>query len=138
MKKMVLLIDTNILLDVMMERQEFVKDSSMIWKLCETEGVTGYISALTITNLVCIMRKKLDPKKIADIISLLRMIFVFTDLGVSDINLASGMERNDFEDAVQSATAYRVHADYIVTRNTRDFADSRVPAFTPNEILNRI
>ena len=135
---MVLLIDTNILLDVMMERQEFVKDSSMIWKLCETEGVTGYISALTITNLVYIMRKKLDPKKIADIISLLRMIFVFTDLGVPDINLASGMEWNDCEDAVQSATAYRVHADYIVTRNTRDFADSRVPAFTPNEILNRI
>ena len=135
---MVLLIDTNILLDVMMERQEFVKDSSMIWKLCETEGVTGYISALTITNLVNIMRKKLDPKKIADIISLLRMIFVFTDLGVSDINLASGMEWNNFEDAVLSATAYRVHADYIVTRNTRDFADSRVPAFTPNEILNRI
>ena len=135
---MVLLIDTNILLDVMMERQEFVKDSSMIWKLCETEGVTGYISALTITNLVNIMRKKLDPKKIADIISLLRMIFVFTDLGVSDINLASGMEWNDFEDAVHSATAYRVHADYIVTRNTGDFADSRVPAFTPNEILNRI
>ena len=135
---MVLLIDTNILLDVMMERQEFVKDSSMIWKLCETEGVTGYISALTITNLVYIMRKKLDPKKIADIISLLRMIFVFTDLGVPDINLASGMEWNVFEDAVQSATAYRVHADYIVTRNTRDFADSRVPAFTPNEILNRI
>ena len=135
---MVLLIDTNILLDVMMERQEFVKDSSMIWKLCETEGVTGYISALTITNLVNIMRKKLDPKKIADIISLLRMIFVFTDLGVSDINLASGMKWNDFENAVQSATAYRVHADYIVTRNTGDFADSRVPAFTPNEILNRI
>ena len=135
---MVLLIDTNILLDVMMERQEFVKDSSMIWKLCETEGVTGYISALTITNLVNIMRKKLDPKKIADIISLLRMIFVFTDLGVPDINLASGMEWNDFEDAVQATTAYRVHADYIVTRNTRGFADSRVPAFTPNEILNRI
>ena len=135
---MVLLIDTNILLDVMMERQEFVKDSSMIWKLCETEGVTGYISALTITNLVYIMRKKLDPKKIADIISRLRMIFVFTDLGVPDINLASGMKWNDFENAVQSATAYRVHADYIVTRNTGDFADSRVPAFTPNEILNRI
>ena len=135
---MKLLIDANILLDVLQMRQPYYRDSAIIWKLCETEGVTGYISALTITNLVYIMRKKLDPKKIADIISLLRMIFVFTDLGVSDINLASGMEWNDFEYAVQSATAYRVHADYIVTRNTRDFADSRVPAFTPNEILNRI
>ena len=44
---MVLLIDANILLDVLMNRQEFVTDSSMIWKLCETEQAKGYISVLT-------------------------------------------------------------------------------------------
>lgn len=41
---MVLLIDTNIVLDVLLNRPEFVKDSSMIWKLCETEQAKGYIS----------------------------------------------------------------------------------------------
>lgn len=59
------------------------------------------------------------------------MIFEFTDLTVSDINLATKMEWNDFEDAVQSATAQRVHADYLITR-------SKIPAFTPAELLARI
>ena len=43
-----------------------------------------------------------------------------------------------FEDAVQSVTAERVHADYIITRNVRDFSRSRVIAFTPTELLARI
>ena len=58
---MILLIDANILLDVLMNRQDFVKDSSMIWKLCETNQAKGYISVLTIANLMYIMRKQLDP-----------------------------------------------------------------------------
>ena len=49
---MILLIDANILLDVLMNRQDFVKDSSMIWKLCETNQAKGYISVLTIANLM--------------------------------------------------------------------------------------
>ena len=55
---MVLLIDANIILDVLLNRSEFVKDSSMIWKLCETEQAKGYVSALTFANLVYIMRKQ--------------------------------------------------------------------------------
>ena len=49
---MVLLIDANIILDVLLNRQEFVKDSSMVWKLCETGKAKGYVSALTFANLV--------------------------------------------------------------------------------------
>ena len=52
---MVLLIDANILLDVLMNRQEFVTDSSMIWKLCETEQAKGYISVLTYANIMYIL-----------------------------------------------------------------------------------
>ena len=44
---MVLLIDANIILDVLMNRREFVKDSSMIWKLYETEKAKGYVFART-------------------------------------------------------------------------------------------
>ena len=44
---MVLLIDTNIVLDVLLNRSEFVKDSSMVWKLCEIEQAKGYLSTLT-------------------------------------------------------------------------------------------
>ena len=61
---MVLLIDANIILDVLLNRPEFVKESSLVWKLCETEQAKGYISALTFANLVYIMRKQLTPEKI--------------------------------------------------------------------------
>ena len=54
---MVLLIDTNIVLDVLLNRPEFVKDSAMIWKLCETEQTKGYISTLTYANMMYVMRK---------------------------------------------------------------------------------
>ena len=47
---MVLLIDANIILDVLLNRPEFVKESSLVWKLCETEQAKGYISALTFAN----------------------------------------------------------------------------------------
>lgn len=135
---MVLLIDANVILDVLMNLQDFVKDSSMIWKLCETEKAKGYVSALTFANLVYIMRKQLDPEAIENIYRKLGLIFTFTDLSVSDLTRAAELNWSDFEDAVQSVTAERIHADYIITRNVRDFSKSKIMAFTPSELLARI
>lgn len=135
---MVLLIDANVLLDIIMKRLEFIKDSSVIWKLCETGKVKGYISSLTIASIVDIMQKEMDPQKIEEVLSTLSMIFEFTDLCVSDIQQAARMQWNDYEDAIQSATAQRIHADFIITRNIKDFAKSKILAFTPAELLARI
>ena len=135
---MVLLIDANIILDVLLNRPDYVKDSAMIWKLCETEQMKGYVSTLTFANLVYIMRKQLDPEKIEDVFHKLNLIFEFADFSVSDLTHAADLNWNDFEDAVQSVTAERIHADYIITRNVRDFSKSRVMAFTPSELLARL
>ena len=110
----------------------------MIWKLCETGKAKGYVSALTFANLVYIMRKQLDPATIEDIFRKLNLIFDFTDFSVSDLTRVAGLNWKDFEDAVQSVTAERVHADYIITRNIRDFSKSKIIAFTPSELLARI
>ena len=135
---MVLLIDANIILDVLLNRPDFVKDSAMIWKLCETEQMKGYVSTLTFANLVYIMRKQLDPEKIEDVFHKLNLIFEFADFSVSDLTHAAELNWKDFEDAVQSVIAERIHADYIITRNVRDFSKSRVMAFTPSELLARL
>ena len=135
---MVLLIDANIILDVLLNRPDYVKDSAMIWKLCETEQMKGYVSTLTFANLVYIMRKQLDPEKIEDVFHKLNLIFEFADFSVSDLTHAADLNWKNFEDAVQSVTAERIHADYIITRNVRDFSKSRVMAFTPPELLARI
>ena len=133
-----LLIDGNIILDVLQNREPHVADSAKIWKLCETDQMEGYVSGLTFSNLVYIMRKELNPEKINEVFKTLGLIFRFTDLTVSDMAKAAEMQWDDFEDALQAATAERIHADNIITRNVKDFKQSRIVAFTPTEFLTRL
>ena len=133
-----LLIAGNIILDVLPNREPHVVDSAKIWKLCETDQVEGYVSGLTFSNLVYIMRKELSPEKINEVFKSLGLIFRFTDLTVSDLAKAAEQQWDDFEDALQSATAERIHADNIITRNVKDFKQSKIVAFTPTEFLARL
>ena len=135
---MKVLIDTNVILDVLCKRQDFFEDSSMVMKYCEVDKIDGVISALSIPNIIYIMRKELDAEKTKDIIEKLQLIFTVADLKADDIKKALSLDFNDFEDALQSACASRIKADYIVTRNIRDFKNSRVIAIKPSELLERI
>ena len=129
---MKLLIDTNILLDVMMGREEHYEKSATIWRGCEAGLFTGFVSVLTAANIMYIMRRQMDPETISDVIQKLELIFRFTELTPADLRKAAEMQWRDFEDAIQSVTARRVRADYIITRNTRDYSDSPVQAITPD------
>ena len=135
---MKLLIDANTLLDVLQKREPHCRDSALIWKLCETEQAEGCVSALSIANLVYIMRKELSPETIEEVLGKLSLIFSIVELTPADIAKAAEMKWTDFEDALQAATAERIHAEAIITRNIRDFRKSRVIAFTPAEYLARI
>ena len=132
------LVDANILLDVLMNRQPHVTDSASIWKLCETGQAEGYISSLTFANLIYIMRKEINPKGIEIILDKLSLIFHFADLTSSDLISAAKLQWNDFEDAVQCVTAKRLNADYIITRNVKDFKESDIIAITPTNMLKLI
>ena len=65
-------------------------------------------------------------------------MITISNLSVADMAEAAEIKWNDYEDAVQSATAKLVHADCIITRNIRDYLQSTVPAYTPVEFLQRI
>ena len=132
------LIDANIVLDVLQKREPYWKDSSVIWKLCETEQAEGYISTLTFANLMYVMRRELDPAQIRDVLDKLRLIFRFADFTAADMEKAAEMGWDDFEDAIQAATAERIMADSIITRNVRDFRNSKVIAFMPSEFIARL
>ena len=84
------------------------------------------------------MRKELSPEKINEVFKSLGLIFQFTDLTVSDLAKAAEQQWDDFEDALQAATAERIHADNIITRNVKDFKKSKIVAFTPTEFLARL
>ena len=121
-----------------MNRQPHVTDSANIWKLCETGQAEGYISSLTFANLIYIMRKEINPKGIEIILDKLSLIFHFADLTSSDLISAAKLQWNDFEDAVQCVTAKRLNADYIITRNVKDFKESDIIAITPTNMLKLI
>ncbi len=135
---MKLLIDTNVILDVLCNRPDFVEASSKIWKYCEIGEIKGCISALSVPNIVYILRKELTPEKTKELISQIMMIFEVVDLKSADLKNAAAMLTSDFEDAVQMCQAVRMKADYIVTRNIKDFKESKIPAYKPSELLERL
>ena len=83
------------------------------------------------------MRKELTPEKIEDVLKKLMLIFKFADLTAEDLSKAASLHWNDFEDAIQSVIAGRIHADHIITRNIRDFDQSRISVLSPAEYLRR-
>ena len=110
-------------------------DAALLWKLCETRRAEEYVATLTFANPVYVMSRKLAPEQLAEVWNRLALFFRFVALTEADIAQAARMQWDDFEDAVQSAIAERIRADYIVTRNVRDFSRSPVPALTPAEYL---
>ena len=135
---MKVLIDTNSILDVLCSRREFLEDSVKIFKLCEIKKIDGCISALSIPNIVYIMRRELDAEKTRDILGKLSFIFTIADLRAEDLVRAAEMDFKDYEDALQSACATRIKANYIITRNIKDFANSKVAAIKPSELFDRL
>lgn len=134
---MKVLIDTNVVLDVLCKRKGFY-EAAKIMKCCEANKITGVISALTIPNIVYIMRKELDAQRTRDVIEKLQLVFTVADLKADDIKKALSLCFADYEDALQSACAVRIKADYIVTGNIGDFKNSPVTALKPSELLERI
>jgi predicted nucleic acid-binding protein len=88
--------------------------------------------------MVYILRKELTSTQIEELHKALSLIFVFENLTDEDIKNALDLKNDDFEDAVQIQTAYRIGADYILTRNVKDYLISNIPAYTPLEFLERI
>ena len=85
-----------------------------------------------------ILRKELTPEKTQEIINRIFLIFQVTDLKANDLKKAASMKSNDYEDSIQMICANRIKADFIITRNIKDFNLSKVPAIKPSELIERI
>ncbi|MBR2180080.1 MAG: PIN domain-containing protein, partial [Selenomonadaceae bacterium] len=88
-----LLIDSNVIIDVLNNREPFYNTSSVIWNYCETnDKVNGYISTLTFANVVYIVRKKIEKRKVNIFYKSMKKIFEFIDFTEKDIEKASEMQ----------------------------------------------
>jgi predicted nucleic acid-binding protein len=128
------LIDTNIVVDNLARRDEY-GDSLEILNLCENRRLEGVVSTVTIMDVMYILRKYMGSLEARRAVSMLMQIVDVVPALENDISAALTSDFSDFEDAVQAACAARIKADYIVTRNLRDFKNSPVPAILPDDIL---
>ena len=132
---MKLFLDTNIVIDVIANREPFVKDSRIILNLCETGKAEGVISALTLCTISYVLRKFATPGMMRTKLRDLRNILTPIDLSVSLLDKAIASSITDFEDAVQFYTAAYSDADVIITRNIKHFPQDNIPVLTPTEFL---
>ena len=136
---MVILVDTNIILDVLQKREPFYTDSKDILTKCASGDINGYIALHTVSNLFFILRKQYS---LEDRRKLLLGITAFLKVtGVTHDKVREALSREDFkdfEDCLQDECADTISADYIVTRNISDYVKSKVVAIEPEEFLMRI
>ena len=133
---MKVLVDTNVLVDVVVERQPFYTDSVAIWTLAEQGQITGLVSAISFNNVYYVVRRLEDSKKARRALELLRDTFQVVACDQQVINQAMEAKFKDFEDAVQYVSAIRALADCLVSRNPGDFPTAKeCPVLTPAEFL---
>jgi len=130
------LVDTNVLVDVIVERRPFYSDSVAIWTLAEQGQITGLISAISFTNIYYVVRRLQDTNKARRAIQLLRDTFEVAVCDQHVIKQAIAAEFKDFEDAVQYVCAIHASADCLVSRNPAHFPTAEdCPVLTPAEFL---
>jgi predicted nucleic acid-binding protein len=128
-------VDTNILLDVLTKREPFYHDSAMIWSLCESRELEGYVSIISFNNIFYIARK-LEGKEAA--YDMMRMIRgVFRPVAMDEQNLQQALDAGfaDFEDAIHFHAAIACCAHALVTRNPKDFPAHGPPVLNAAEFL---
>lgn len=127
-----ILIDTNVILDVFMRREPFFKDSYQAMRTAAEQDYDCFLSASAATDIFYILRKHLkSPAEAKARLRDLSQLVRFADVRPEDIDAALNADMPDFEDAVVDAVAIRIGADYILTRNTKDFTGALTNAIAP-------
>ena len=139
MKNMAVLIDTNVLLNYITNRNDkYLNESIKIVEFCALGKLSGYIAFHTLSTLWYVLRKKPDKKRryyLRDICK------IFSVASASQTEIVDAIEKesfSDFEDCLQDKCAKEVGADYIITVNEKDFTNSEIEAINPCEFLMRV
>lgn len=136
---MKILIDTNIILDILLHRADFFDASYNVLKLSALSKVEVFVTANAITDIYYILRRtNKDAEKSKEALVRLLNLVDIAEVLPSDVTAALSSKITDFEDALVGAIAKRIKAGYIVTRNTRDFSNSPVPAIDPQDFLAQL
>ncbi len=130
-----LLLDTNVLLDLALARLPWAHDAAALLGMIERQQIEGYVASHALTTVYYVVARARDRRvaagATADLLRLLRVV----PLETADFQQALALGIPDFEDAVHAVAGLKVGADYIVTRNERDFRTAPIVARSAGEVL---
>jgi predicted nucleic acid-binding protein len=132
---MTVFFDTNILLDVLSNRQPHVEAAARLWAAVEAGSLKAVISAISFNNIYYIIRKAGGAARAREALVLLNSIFTTASLDSAILQEAIASKIGDFEDAIQYFSAIRAGAAHLVTRDAWDFPDHPMSVISPDELV---
>ena len=132
------LVDVNVVLDVLLNRQPHATASSAVWAAVESGVVKGVLAAHAVTTIHYLIRKELGNDRATKMLA--GILRVFGVAAVDEITIRDALDllSGDFEDAVTAAAARHAGCDLIVTRDPKGFRRSPVRALTPEAAAHLI
>lgn len=129
-----ILFDTNIILDVLLDREPHVDASAAAWAAIETSRAEGMLAAHAVTTIHYLVSKERGGSKARRTLSSILKVYQVAGVDSAVIQEALLLPFADFEDAVTAAAARTAGCDFIVTRDPKGFRQSPVPAITPEAL----
>lgn len=135
---MKVLFDTNVILDVLLDREPFAEAATYLMSKVEQSEIIGYLGATTITTIYYLLQKNLGKEIVVEKIGIL--LSMFEIIPVNRIILEKALRLNfvDFEDAVLYEGGSNIEVEYIITRDIKGFKESKIPVFNPVEFINML
>lgn len=130
-------IDNNIFLDLFLKRELFFDNALKIMNMLDNGELTGLVNSNSITDIYYFLKKEYGHKKALEFIEAIDNSATIVKVGRNDIMNSMLLNFNDLEDSLVSYCAEREKADYIVTRNGKDFLESGIEALSPEEFLKK-
>jgi len=129
-----ILFDTNIVLDVLMDRLPYSDAAVELFSKVEDGSIIGYLCGTTITTVFYLAAKTVGAARAQEEVKKLLSLFEVAPVNRHVLESALVLDFNDFEDAVIHEAACHVGADAIVTRNQKDFKKSRISVYSSEEM----
>ena len=130
-----ILVDTNVVLDALLDREPHSNAAVAILDLIESKKVKAYLAGTTLTTIFYLVQKSTTDKKARKIIE--GLLSLFQVAAIDEVILRSALHNSfsDYEDGVIHEAALSVKAEVIVTRNLKDFKNSTLKVLSPLEFM---
>ncbi|MBW6469100.1 MAG: PIN domain-containing protein [Anaerosomatales bacterium] len=129
------LFDTNVVLDVLLDREPHAEIAAQLLSLVDSGRLDGVLCATTVTTIHYLASKATTPGEAARQVRELLAMFAVAPVDEGVLASALDLGLADYEDAVLHEAAAADGASAIVTRNGRDFMKATLPVFDPGELL---